>query len=119
VMAALLPRNTALPFSVNRTFYTMRPGETRIIIPVLEGESPDPDLCRRVGVVVIDELPPGRPAGQPVSVTMSLNRDGILQVAAVDLNTGAQAATTIVHEYTTAECDGDAADRSVMTMPVI
>jgi molecular chaperone DnaK len=119
VMAALLPRNTALPISVDRTFYTMRPGETRIIIPVLEGESPDPDLCRRVGVVVIEGLPPSRPASQPVSVTMSLNRDGILQVAAVDLNTGAQAATTIVHEYTTAESGGDAADRSVATMPVI
>ena len=84
-MAALLPRNTALPFSAERTFYTMRPGETQIIIPVLEGETTDPDLCRRVGVVVIDGLPPGRPASQPVSVTMSLNRDAILQVAAVDV----------------------------------
>jgi len=119
VMAALLPRNTGLPISVDRTFYTMRAGETRIIIPVLEGESPDPDLCRRVGVVVIEGLPPGRPASQPVSVTMSLNRDGILQVAAADLNTGAQAVTTIVHEYATAESGGDAADRSVATMPVI
>ena len=118
VMAALLPRNTALPISVDRTFYTMRPGETQIIIPVLEGESPDPDLCRRVGAVVIEGLPPNRPASQPVSVTMSLNRDGILQVAAVDLNTGAQAATEIVHEYTTSG-SGDAADRSVATMPVI
>ena len=80
--AALLPRNTALPFSAERTFYTMRPGETQIIIPVFEGETTDPDLCRRVGTVVIDGLPPGRPANQPVSVTMSLNRNAILQVAA-------------------------------------
>ncbi len=117
LMAALLPRNTALPFSAERTFYTMRPGETQIIIPVLEGETTDPDLCRRVGVVVIDGLPPGRPANQPVSVTMSLNRDAILQVAAVDVTTGAQASTTIVHEYLT-DSGGDAADRMVATMPV-
>ena len=117
VMSALLPRNTALPFSAERTFYTMRPGETQIIIPVLEGETSDPDLCRRVGVVVIDGLPPGRAASQPVSVTMSLNRDAILQVAAVDVTTGAQAATTIVHEYLT-DNGGDAADRMVKTMPV-
>jgi molecular chaperone DnaK len=117
VMTVLLPRNTALPFSAERTFYTMRPGETQIIIPVLEGETADPDLCRRVGVVVIDGLPPGRPASQPVSVTMSLNRDAILQVAAVDVTTGAQASTTIVHEYLT-DSGSDAADRMVATMPV-
>jgi molecular chaperone DnaK len=117
VMAALLPRNTALPFSAERTFYTMRPGETQIIIPVLEGETTDPGLCRRVGVVVIDGLPPARAANQPVSVTMSLNRDAILQVAAVDVTTGARAFTTIAHEYLT-DGGGDAADRMVATMPV-
>ncbi len=117
VMTALLPRNTALPFSAERTFYTMRPGETRIVIPVLEGESADPDLCRQIGVVIVDGLPPGRPASQPVNVTMSLNRDGILQVAAVDVATGAQAATTIAHGYL-ADSGGDAADRMVVTMPI-
>jgi molecular chaperone DnaK len=117
VMNALLPRNTALPFSAERTFYTMRPGETRIIIPVLEGESADPELCRRVGEVIIEGLPPGRAAGQPVSVTMSLNRDGILQVAAADKATGAQASTVIVHEYQN-QGDGNAADRMAATMPV-
>jgi len=117
VMTTLLPRNTALPFSAERTFYTMRAGETRIVVPVLEGESPDPDLCRRVGVVVVGQLPPGRPAHQPVSVTMSLNRDGILQVSASDLTTGAKADTTIVHAYL-ADSGDDAADRLARTLPV-
>jgi molecular chaperone DnaK (HSP70) len=116
-MAALLPRNTALPFSAARTFYTMLPGETRIVIPVLEGETADPDLCRRVGIVVIEGLPPGRPASQPVSVTMTLTPDAILQVAAVDVATGAQAATTITRDYL-ADSGGDAADRMAATMPV-
>jgi molecular chaperone DnaK len=117
VMATLLPRNTGLPFAAERTFYTMRPGETRIVVPVLEGESSDPDLCRRVGVVVIDELPAGRPAQQPVHVTMSLNRDGILQVSATDVTTGAEAAVTIVHG---AQADGDdpAADQAIRALPV-
>jgi molecular chaperone DnaK len=117
VMNALLPRNTALPFSAERTFYTMQPGEKRIIIPILEGETADPELCRRVGVVIIDGLPPFRAAGQPVSVTMSLNRDGILQVAAVDKVTGLRASTTIVHEHE-AEAGSDPADQMVATMPV-
>ena len=117
VMAPLLPRNTALPFAAERTFYTMRPGETRIVVPVLEGESGDPDLCRRVGVVVIDELPPGLPAHQPVTVTMSLNRDALLQVSAADVTTGAEATTTIVHADP-AGSDNSAADQAAMTLPV-
>lgn len=117
VMTTLLPRNTALPFSAQRTFYTMRAGESRIVVPVLEGESADPDLCRRVGIVVIEDLPPGRPAHQPVSVTMSLDRNGILQVSATDTTTGAVASTTIVHEYL-ADSGGDAADALASTLPV-
>ncbi len=117
VMTPLLPRNTALPFSAQRTFYTMRAGESRIVVPVLEGESADPDLCRRIGVVVVDDLPPGRPAHQPVSVTMSLTRDGILEVSATDVITGVQASTTIVHAYLADSGDG-AADSRARTMPV-
>jgi len=117
IMTPLLPRNTALPFAAERTFYTMYPGETRIVVPVLEGESSDPDLCRRVGMVVIDQLPPGRPARQPVSVTMSLNRDGILQVSAADVTSGSEASTTIVHAGL-ADGDDSAADQAVRALPV-
>jgi molecular chaperone DnaK len=97
VMARLLPRNTPLPVEAARSFYTLRPGETRIVVPVLEGEERDPDLCRRLGEVIIDGLPPGRPTHQRVDVTMRLDRDGILQLSATDVSTGAAAATTIVH----------------------
>lgn len=115
VMTPLLPRNTSLPFAAERTFYTMHASETKIVIPILEGESRDPDLCRRVGTVVIEQLPPGRAAHQPVNVTMSLNRDGILQVSASDVTTGAEASTTIVH--TDRADHGDStADQAVRTL---
>jgi molecular chaperone DnaK len=119
VMTALLRRNTAPPASAERTFFTMRPGETPIVVPVLEGESDDPDLCRRVGVVVIDGPPPHRPPHQPVSVAMSLNENGILQAAATDVSTGAQASTTIAREYlANGSAFGGAADRTAATMPI-
>ena len=115
VMAPLLPRNTPLPFAAERTFFTMRADETRIVIPILEGESSDPDLCRRVGAVVIDQLPSGRPAHQPVNVTMSLDRDGILRVSATDVITGAEASTTIVHTYMT-DGGNSSADQAARTL---
>jgi molecular chaperone DnaK len=98
VMLPLLPRNAPLPFDTRRTFYTMRSDERRILVPILEGEDSDPELCRRIGEVVIDGLPPYRPEHQKVLVAIQLDRDGILRVAATDVATGQAASTTIVHE---------------------
>jgi molecular chaperone DnaK len=117
VMTTLLPRNTGLPVDAERTFYTMRPGETTIVIPVLEGESEDPQLCRRVGVITIGQLPPGRPAHQPVRVTMRLNRDGILQVSAVDVTTGTEA-STIIARADLANGGASAADQAARSLVV-
>ena len=117
VMARLLPRNTALPVAAERSFYTMRPGETRIVVPILEGEEPDPDLCRRIGQVIVEGLPPGRPEHQRVDLRMHLDRDGILQVAATDVATGIAAATTIVHTHQGQPGD-DRADRAIQALAV-
>jgi len=116
VMLPLLPRNTKLPFDTRRTFYTMRPGEQRIMVPILEGEEADPDLCTRIGEVVVDGLPAFRPAHQEVLVTMRLDRDGILQVAAADVATGLAAATTIVHAHQ--QASADAADIAVRAITI-
>lgn len=118
VMAPMLPRNTALPFEAECSFFTIRPSETRIVVPILEGEDSDPALCRRVGEVIVDGLPPARPAHQQVIVTMRLDRDGILQVSATDVATGAAAATTIVHADQNRPDDDAAADRAVRSVTV-
>jgi molecular chaperone DnaK (HSP70) len=95
----------------------MRPGETRIVVPILEGEEPDPDLCRRIGQVIVEGLPPGRPEHQRVDLRMHLDRDGILQVAATDVATGIAAATTIVHTHQGQPGD-DRADRAIQALAV-
>lgn len=117
VMAPVLPRNTPLPFQGQRSFYTMRSQETMIVVPVLEGEDSDPELCRRIGVVTVGGLPPGRPAHQRVDVTMKLDRDGILEVAATDVASGTAAATTIVHTHELGD-DASAADAAVRALVV-
>jgi molecular chaperone DnaK len=117
VMARLLPRNTALPVEAARSFYTLRPNETRIVVPVLEGEDTDPDLCRRIGEVIVDGLPPGRPEHQQVDVVMGLDRDGILRLSATDVATGTAAATSIVHTHQ-AQPDDDAADTAARALMI-
>lgn len=117
VMAPILPRNTSLPIEARRSFWTMRPNEQQIVIPVLEGEDPDPELCQRVGVLTVDDLPPARPAHQEVVVTMSLDRDGILEVAAQDVTSGSAARTTIRHSHEANE-DHEAANAAVQRLVV-
>ena len=116
IMVPLLPRNTRLPFDTKQAFYTMRPGEQRIMVPILEGEEADPQLCRRIGEVVIDGLPPSRPAHQEVLVRMRLDKDGILRVAAADVATGLAASTMIVHANR--QVSPDAADAAVRAAPI-
>ncbi len=115
VVQPLLPRNTSLPVEAKRTLLTARPDERRIVVPVLEGEETDPRLCRRIGEVVIDGLPPNRPAHQQVVVTMRLDKDGILQVSAADRETGLAATTTIVHANHQPDPE---ADRAAQTLTV-
>ena len=91
----MLARNTPLPCEKSQVFYTMHPGETRIVVPVLEGESEDPANCIRIGEVVVDGLPPERAAHQPVTITMAYDRDGILVVTASDEGSERMATTAI------------------------
>ena len=44
-MVPLLPRNSMLPVEASRSFYTMRPGETSIVVPVLKGETATPNCA--------------------------------------------------------------------------
>jgi molecular chaperone DnaK (HSP70)/serine/threonine protein kinase len=118
LMVPLLPRNTPLPVQASRSFYTLRPGETSITVPVLEGEERDPQMCRRLGQVVVSQLPPGRPPHQEVVVTMRLDRDAILRVTATDVSTGAAASTTIDRVDGGQQQVGDAADAAVRSMPI-
>jgi molecular chaperone DnaK len=95
IVSVVLSKNTPLPFDGSRTFFTMHAGERQVTIPVMEGEGPEVSLCSRIGEVVVSDLPPDRPAAQPVTVTMRYNRDGILEVTAADVNSGKNATAAI------------------------
>jgi molecular chaperone DnaK len=94
-MEILLKRNTPIPDENARRFFTMHAGDTQIVIPILEGDGPDPEDCVRIGSVVIDGLPPDRPAYRPVTVSMSYDRNGILEVTARDDDSDTVVSTVI------------------------
>jgi molecular chaperone DnaK len=116
VLTPILKRNTPLPCEASQMFYTARPNETSILIPILEGDEPDPELASRIGQISITNLPSGRPANQPVSLTMRYDRDGILEVEATDVHTHQSATATI--ERRLADLGTSEADLSVRTLVI-
>lgn len=78
----VIPRNTPLPVQVTRQFTTQSANQKSIVVQVLEGESPRPELCSRIGRSVLRNLPAGLPKGYPVQVGFAYGTNGRLHVEA-------------------------------------
>jgi molecular chaperone DnaK len=76
----LIPKNTALPHTVTKVFKTQKQGQRSVVIRVVEGESERPEACIQVGVSTIASLPANLPAGTPVQVSYSYQKNGQLEV---------------------------------------
>ena len=93
--AILIPRNTPLPAKVKRTFKTAKDGQTSVLAPIVEGESPSAEHCTPIGTCEIRDLPEDLPAGSPVEVAFRYAANGRLDVTVELPGTGVQAAQEI------------------------
>ncbi len=75
-----LQKNTSMPYSVSKLYYTMHDNQERITVHVYQGVSTKPEKCTYLGPITVEGIPP-KPAGQ-VCVTLSfiLNGQGRLKV---------------------------------------
>ncbi len=78
----LIPKNSPLPHTTTKLFKTLKPNQHNVLITVLEGESERPEICTRIGVCAIRDLPPELPAGWPVLVSYTYDANGRLHVTA-------------------------------------
>jgi len=79
----IIPRNTPLPVTAKRTFKTQKANQKSILVEVVEGESPSPDDCTRIGRFSAANLPPHLPAQTPIDVLFRYKQDGRLRVRVV------------------------------------
>jgi molecular chaperone DnaK len=91
----MIPRNTRLPVQVRRTFKTVREGQQRVNVQVIEGDAPDPRACSLVGKCRITDLPPNLPKGAPIDVIYSFDAAGRIVVEALDKTAGKTATIQI------------------------
>jgi molecular chaperone DnaK len=92
----MIPKNTSIPYEIKQRFVTNSPNQQRIHICVLEGDAVDPDACTTIGDFRIFNLPANLPAGSPVEVTYSYDKNGRIAVRARELTGNKEAQTEIV-----------------------
>ena len=91
----LVPKNTQLPASTNRLYYTATPNQTRVRVRILQGEAQQAEACIPVGECWIDGLPANLPKGSPVRVKCGVASNGRIEVTATDETS--RAVTAAIH----------------------
>jgi molecular chaperone DnaK len=91
----LIDQNTTVPTSASHIFTTVRDNQTSVKILVLQGESEDATQNELLGEFVLTGLREAPRGAVEVKVTFSISADGIVSVAAQDLETGREQSITV------------------------
>jgi len=84
----LIDRNTLIPASKSQTFSTATDNQEAVDIHVLQGERPMAIDNKTLGRFQLRDIPPA-PRGVPqIEVTFEIDKNGIVQVSAKNLETG-------------------------------
>jgi molecular chaperone DnaK len=85
--ARLIERNTRLPATRDRLFTTARDNQTEVEIHVLQGEAEMASRNLSLGRFTLSGLPSAPKGALRISVSFSIDVDGLLEVQAHDLHT--------------------------------
>ena len=92
----IIGRNTPIPVERTRVFTTSVDGQEIVRIRVYQGESDREQESELLGVMELSELDPKAMRGDAqIEVTFEIDTNGILQVLAIDKNTGNETSAEI------------------------
>ena len=93
--AVVLPRNSMLPVRARRLFATTSDNQKFVSIELYQGDSSDVAKNRKLGQVVLDDLPAGPAGATRVELVITVNVESILSVTAREIKTGRATSVTI------------------------
>lgn len=92
---SIIPKNSPLPIERRRRFTTSRDNQDRVRIRVLQGESNKAAECELLGEFEFSGFRIALRGEVTIEVSFEINTDGIVNVSAKDVETGAEQSTTI------------------------
>ena len=87
----VVPRNSPIPLRVRREFTTGADNQTALSLHVLQGERERVEHCRSLARFRLGGLPPAVAGALRIEVGFAIDADGLLQVSATELQSGATA----------------------------
>jgi molecular chaperone DnaK len=93
--SVMIPRNSMLPVRARKLFATTSENQKFVSIELYQGESMELRGNRKLGQVVLDDLPAGPAGAVRVELVMTVDVESILGVTARELRTGKEASVTI------------------------
>ncbi|MBS1120965.1 MAG: dnaK [Deltaproteobacteria bacterium] len=93
--ALMVPRNSMLPVRARRLFATTADDQKFVSIELYQGGEKDVAKNRKLGQVVLDDLPRGPAGSARVELIITVDVESILSVTARETKSGRQATVTI------------------------
>jgi molecular chaperone DnaK len=91
----LIPKNTQLPAAGSRVYRTIAANQERVRVRVLQGDAHQAEACISIGECWIDDLPADLPRHAPIQVRCGCASNGLVDVMALDMTSGAMARAQI------------------------
>jgi molecular chaperone DnaK len=91
----MIPRNSMLPVRARKLFATTADNQKFVSIELYQGESTELRGNRKLGQIVLDDLPPGPAGSIRVELVMTVDVESILGVTAKEPRSGKETSVTI------------------------
>ncbi len=109
VCTKLIERNTTIPTKKSQVFSTAADNQTSVEVNVLQGEREMAAYNKSLGRFQLDGIAPARRGVPQIEVTFDIDANGIVNVSAKDLGTGAEQKITITDSSNLSKEDIDKA----------
>ena len=95
VMTKIITKNTTIPTKASEVFSTAEDNQSAVTIHVLQGEREQAATNKSLGQFNLSDIPPATRGVPQIEVAFDIDANGILNVSAVDKNTGKEQSIVI------------------------